>query len=51
MKIKSEFKWHILLLIFIIATLFPIIFAVSNSFKELNEAYINVFSIIPKNPT
>lgn len=53
MKIKytSEFKWHILLLIFVVVSLFPIIFAVSSSFKELNEAYSNVFGIIPNNPT
>lgn len=51
MKIKSEFKWHVLLLIFVIVSLFPIIFAVSSSFKELNEAYSNVFGIIPNNPT
>lgn len=51
MKIKSEFKWHVLLVIFVIIALFPIVFAVSSSFKELNEAYKNVFEIIPNNPT
>lgn len=53
MKIKmdSEFKWHVLLVAFVVITLFPIIFAVSSSFKELNEAYSNVFGIIPDNPT
>lgn len=34
MKIKmdSEFKWHVLLVAFVVITLFPIIFAVSSSF-------------------
>ena len=50
-KINSEFKWHVLLVAFVVITLFPIIFAVSSSFKELNEAYSNVFGIIPDNPT
>lgn len=53
MKIKmtSEYKWHILLILFVIVLLFPIVFAISSSFKELNEAYSNVFGIVPKNPT
>ncbi len=53
MKIKmtSEYKWHILLILFVIVSLFPIVFAISSSFKELNEAYSNVFGIIPKSPT
>ena len=53
MKIKmtSEYKWHILLNLFVIVSLFQIVFAISSSFKELNEAYSNVFGIIPKNPT
>lgn len=50
-KITSEYKWHILLILFVIVSLFPIVFAISSSFKELNEAYSNVFGIIPKNPT
>ena len=53
MKIKmtSEYKWHILLILFVIVSLFPIVFAISSSFKESNEAYSNVFGIIPKSPT
>ena len=50
-KITSEYKCHILLILFVIISLFPIVFAISSSFKELNEAYSNVFGIIPKNPT
>jgi len=53
MKIKftSELKWHIILILFIIVSLFPIVFAISSSFKTLNEAYSNVFGIIPNSPT
>lgn len=53
MKIKglAQLRWHILLVAFVIISLFPIVFAVSNSFKELNEAYNNVFSILPEHPT
>lgn len=50
-RITSEYKWHIILILFVIISLFPIVFAISSSFKELNEAYSNVFGIIPKNPT
>lgn len=53
MKIKftAEFKWHIILTIFILVSLFPLVFAISSSFETLNEAYSNVFAIIPVNPT
>lgn len=50
-KLNSEFKWHILLGIFVIISLFPIIFAISSSFKSLGEAYNNVLGIIPNEPT
>ena len=50
-RITSEYKWHIILILFVIISIFPIVFAISSSFKELNEAYSNVFGIIPKNPT
>lgn len=52
MKIKlSQLKWHILLLSIVFIMLMPIIFAVSNSFKTLQEAYNNVFQVIPLTPT
>lgn len=50
-RITSEYKWHIILILFVIISIFPIVFSISSSFKELNEAYSNVFGIIPKNPT
>lgn len=50
-KINSEVFCHIVLMIFVIISIFPIIYAISSSFKELSEAYSNVFGIIPNNPT
>lgn len=50
-KINSEIKWHIILGIFVIISLFPIIFAISSSFKSLGEAYNNVLGLIPNEPT
>ncbi len=50
-KINSEFGCHVILMMFVIISIFPIIYAISSSFKELSEAYSNVFGIIPNNPT
>lgn len=51
-KIKdSQILWHILLVLMVIVTLFPIIFAISNSFKTNSEAMNTVMSLIPENPT
>lgn len=44
-------SWHIVLLLFVILMLFPILFAISNSFKSLNESYNSILSLIPKHPT
>lgn len=51
MKIEQEFKWHVLLGCILFLSLMPIVFAVSSSFKELSEAYSNVFGLIPRQPT
>lgn len=50
-KLNTEVKYHIILGIFVIVSLFPIIFAISSSFKGLDEAYNNVLAIIPNEPT
>lgn len=50
-KIDKEFKWHILFIGIAFICIMPIIFAISNSFKTLSEAYNNVFAIIPDEPT
>ncbi len=52
MKIKrSQAGWHLFLMAVVVIMLFPIVFAVSNSFKNMQEAYNTVMSIIPENPT
>lgn len=51
MKSNSTYSWHGLLVITLFFSLMPIVFAVSSSFKELSEAYNNVFGLIPQRPT
>jgi len=53
MKIKynKEIKWHIVFIIIILILLYPILYALSTSFKSLNEAYNNILSLIPEKPT
>lgn len=53
MKTKKNFQigWHILLIAIVFIMLMPIIFALSNSFKTLQDAYNNVFELIPSKPT
>ncbi len=46
-----QIGWHILLGFFALALLFPIAFAVSNSFKTLSDAYLTVTSLIPERAT
>ena len=40
--------WHIVLISGVILILFPLIYALSNSFKTLQDAFNNVFSLIPR---
>ncbi|OON90774.1 MAG: ABC transporter permease, partial [Epulopiscium sp. Nele67-Bin002] len=55
MKIKreeaKEIKWHILLGLITILLIFPIIFAVSSSFKDIKELTNNPLALIPQNFT
>lgn len=52
MRIKDrQIGWHAFLLIVVFVMLMPIVFAVSNSFKTLQEAFNTVFNIIPLHPT
>ncbi len=53
MKIKThgQLRWHVLLCTVTFLMLMPLVFAVSNSFKTLNEVFNNVFAVIPDNPT
>ena len=51
-KIKdSQILCHVLLVLMVVITLFPIVFAICNSFKTNSEAMNTVMSLIPKNPT
>lgn len=47
----GEIKWHVLIILLIVVLMMPIIFAVSNSFKTLSEAFGNSFDLIPDHPT
>ena len=52
MKIKEmQLGWHLLLLCAVFLMLIPIVFAVSNSFKSMQDAFNTVFEIIPARPT
>ena len=52
MKIKDrQIGWHILLSAVVFLLIMPVVFAVSNSFKTLQDAFNSVFQIIPSNPT
>ena len=52
MKIKEmQPGWHLLLLCAAFLILMPIVFAVSNSFKTMQDAFNTVFQIIPARPT
>lgn len=51
-KIKdSQILWHILLCLVVAILLFPIVFAVMNSFKNNTEAINKVMHLLPKEPT
>lgn len=43
--------WHLLLLVIILGSIFPILFMVSNSFKTLRDSYGTMLNLIPLRPT
>lgn len=43
--------WHLLLLVIILGSIFPIFFMVSNSFKTLRDSYGTMLNLIPLRPT
>ncbi|MFJ8260358.1 carbohydrate ABC transporter permease [Rummeliibacillus sp. NPDC094406] len=53
MKIKHSVSipWHVIFIFTVLLLVFPVIFAIGNSFKSLDEAYSSVLNIIPLNPT
>lgn len=51
MKINfSEWKWHLLFAILVLMLVYPLVFALSTSFKPMSEAFSSA-SLIPKDPT
>lgn len=56
MKIRERFGdmqpgWHLILLCTVFLLLMPIAFALSNSFKTMQDAFNTVFQLIPARPT
>ena len=49
--IKKQIGWHILFCMVVALLVFPILFAVSNSLKTMQDAFNTVFEIIPRSPT
>ncbi|WP_273478680.1 carbohydrate ABC transporter permease [Ignavigranum ruoffiae] len=50
-KSYSAIFWHLLFILLIIVTLYPIVFGISNSFKSLQDAYHTILDLIPQHPT
>lgn len=50
-KNHSELIWHVILAAVVFLMLVPIVFALSNSFKTLQDAFNTIFEIIPSHPT
>lgn len=46
MKI-NKYIFHLIIIVFILLALYPILFAVSNSFKHLSDAYSSTINLIP----
>lgn len=52
MKTKDrQIGWHLFLVVVVFLLLMPIVFAISNSFKTMQEAFNAVFQVIPLHPT
>lgn len=52
MKTKDrQSGWHLFLVVVVFLLLMPIVFAISNSFKTMQEAFNTVFQVIPLHPT
>lgn len=46
-----EWGWHLLMLTVVALLLYPIVFAVGNSFKTLQDAYNTILELVPRAPT
>lgn len=52
MKTKDrQIGWHLFLVVVVFLLLMPIVFAISNSFKTMQEAFNTIFQVIPLHPT
>lgn len=52
MKTKDrQIGWHLFLVVVVFLLLMPIVFAISNSFKTMQEVFNTVFQVIPLHPT
>ena len=52
MKTKDrQIGWHLFLVVVVFLLQMPIVFAISNSFKTMQEAFNTVFQVIPLHPT
>ena len=52
MKTKDrQIGWHLFLVVVVFLLLMPIVFAIFNSFKTMQEAFNTVFQVIPLHPT
>lgn len=52
MKTKDrQIGWHLFLVVVVFLLLMPIVFAIANSFKTMQEAFNTVFQVIPLHPT
>lgn len=52
MKIKNrQFGWHLLLGAGVFLLIMPVVYALSNSFKSMSDAFNTVFQVIPMRPT
>lgn len=52
MKTKDrQIGWHLFLVVVVFLLLMSIVFAISNSFKTMQEAFNTVFQVIPLHPT
>ena len=52
MKTKDrQIGWHLFLVVVVFLLLMPIVFAISNSFKTMQEAFNTVFQVSPLHPT
>ena len=48
---KTDLHWHFIFLLIVFVMIYPLVFAVSTSFKTLPEVYSNSFGVIPIEPT